>query len=544
MEGLREKCVPLRGKKKLGKCKWVSKAVVKSRRAKIKAWNKYQKDKTDNNLKKYRTKLKNSREQVRWAKRNFERKLAENIKNDSKSFYAYVRSKQRTKDKVGPLKDDGGNVIVEDGIAANILNDYFSSVFTIEDCTNIPVPEKLFKENLANEGLLQLDITAEMVENKLEKLKVNKCPGLDGMHPKMLCELRKELAGPLAKIYNCSLRTGIVPEEWREAGVAPLFKKGKKSEAQNYRPVSLTSLICKIMESMLKDAILMHLEKFALIHNSQHGFTKGKSCLTNLLDFLEEVTAIVDDGTPVDIIYLDFAKAFDKVPHERLSKKLVAHGIGGNIKRWVKNWLTGRRQKVCVNRTYSNWQHVVSGVPQGSVLGPLLFLIYINDLDREVISKIGKFADDTKMCRSVGSDLEVEILRQDLSKMYQWSMDWQMLFNTDKCTVMHLGKNNKEHDYKLGDKIVKKSKQETDLGVVIDDNGKFAEQCAKAVKQANAVLGMIKRNIHFKSKDVMVRLYKSLVRPRLEYCVQAWSPYLRKDIDRIERVQRRATRLK
>ena len=211
------------------------------------------------------------------------------------------------------------------------------------------------------------------------------------------------------------------------------------------------------MESLLKDAILVHLEKFKLIKNSQHGFTKGRSCFTNLLDFLEEVTATVDEGTPVDIIYLDFAKAFDKVPHQRLSHKLLAHGIGGDMQRWIKNWLADRRQKVCVNKIYSGWQEVRSGVPQGSVLGPLLFLIYINDLDEEVVSKVGKFADDTKMCRGVALDLEVEILRNDLNKMFQWSIDWQMLFNTDKCTVMHMGKNNLEHEYKLGGKVLRKS---------------------------------------------------------------------------------------
>ena len=544
MEDLRDKYVTLKkNNKKIGKCKWVNRAVVKSRRAKIKAWNKYQLDKTDKNLNRYKQKLKISRDRVRKAKRSFERKLADNIKNDSKSFYAYVRSKQRTKDRVGPLKDQGGEVIIDDEVAANILNDYFSSVFTIEDCSNIPEPAQIFKGSLIREGLFDLDITSEMVEKKLEKLNVSKCPGLDGMHPKMLYELRKEITGPMTQIFRCSLITGVVPKEWREAGVTPLFKKGKKSEMQNYRPVSLTSIICKIMESLLKDAILGHLDKFKLIRNSQHGFTKGRSCLTNLLDFLEEVTATVDEGTPVDIIYLDFAKAFDKVPHQRLSHKILAHGIGGDMQRWIKNWLADRRQKVCVNKIYSGWQEVRSGVPQGSVLGPLLFLIYINDLDEEVVSKVGKFADDTKMCRGVALDSEVEILRNDLKKMFQWSIDWQMLFNADKCTVMHMGKNNLKHEYKLGEKVLRQSKQEIDLGVVVDDNGKSAGQCAKAVKKANAVLGMIKRNIYFKSKDVIVKLYKSLVRPRLEYCIQAWSPYLKKDIDRLERVQRRATRM-
>ena len=236
IEDLRDKYVILKkNNKKIGKCKWVSRAVVKSRRAKIKAWNKYQQDKTEKNLDRYKQKLKISRDRVRWAKRSFERKLADNIKNDSKSFYAYVRSKQRTKDRVGPLKDQGGEVIIDDEVAANILNNYFSSVFTIEDCSNIPEPVKMFRGSLINEGLLELDITSEMIEKKLEELNVNKCPGLDGMHPKMLYELRKEITGPMTQIFKRSFITGEVPKEWREAGVTPLFKKGKKSEAQNYR---------------------------------------------------------------------------------------------------------------------------------------------------------------------------------------------------------------------------------------------------------------------------------------------------------------------
>ena len=205
--------------------------------------------------------------------------------------------------------------------------------------------------------------------------------------------------------------------------------------------------------------------------------------------------------------------------------------------------LGNRRQKVGVNGTYSNWNSVLSGVPQGSVLGPLLFVIYINDLDVDIVSKLSKFADDTKLARGVGSDLEAKSLSDDLNKIYQSSVDWEMLFNTEKCTVMHMGSDNKKREYLLGEKLLKKSKQESDLGVVMDSSGKPSLQCIKAVKNANVILGMIKRNIVFRSKLVVIKLYKALVRLRLEYCVQAWSPYVKKEIMMLERVQRRATRL-
>lgn len=540
---LRDKYVPF---KKTGnnKCKWVNKSVIKCRRAKNKAWIKYvESGKHPDMYQKYYKKLKKCTKANKTAKRNFEQNLSKNVKKDNKSFYAYVRSKQRTKEKVGPLKDKRGQVISEDKAAANVLNDYFSSVFTTENYANMPVPIQSFNGDIQTEGLLDIKITEALVASKLEKLDVNKCPGLDEIHPKLLYEIRKNVGKPLARMFKFSLEAGSVPLEWREAGVVPLFKKGNKSEPENYRPVSLTSLICKIMESILKDSILNHLDKFSLIKESQHGFSKGRSCLTNLLDFMETVTGTLDEGKPMDIIYLDFAKAFDKVPYRRLFSKLRSHGIGGKVADWIEEWLTDRRQKVGVNKKYSDWSNVVSGVPQGSVLGPLLFLIYINDLDGGVVSKLGKFADDTKVARGVANDTEIMTLREDLRKIVQWSIDWQMLFNIDKCTVMHLGSKNRQCDYKIGDQSIRKSKTERDLGVIMDCSGKSTEQCIMAVKKANVVLGMIKRNIHFKSKEVIVRLYKALVRPRLEYCIQVWCPYLKKDIDILEGVQRRATKM-
>jgi len=539
---LRDKWVPVKRNRK-GKCKWVNKAVMRTRRAKKKAWTKFQCQKTEKNMTNYKSKLRIAVAACRVAKREYEQKLANDVKDNSKSFFAYVRSKQRTKDRVGPLKDVAGKLVVDDEEAACLLNTYFSSVFTVEDLTSVPNPQQIFQVSDEYSGLLDLKISAGMVEKKLQELKVDKCPGLDEIHPKMLFELRKHISEPLANFFNQSLESGVVPVDWKDAGVTPLFKKGKKSDVQNYRPVSLTCVVCKIMESILKDVILDHLEKHKLIRDSQHGFTRGRSCLTNLLEFLEEVTLNLDEGRPVDVIYLDFSKAFDKVPYQRLFKKLLAHGIGGHILEWIRHWLMDRRQKVGVNKKYSDWEKVISGVPQGSVLGPLLFLIYINDLDIGIDSKLVKFADDTKMGRGVANEKEVELMRKDIKKLFQWSMDWQMLFNTEKCTVLHMGKNNKEAVYKMGASELKKSIQEKDLGVIVDKSGKSSEQCIMAVKKANGMLGMIKRNITFKNKKVIVKLYKALVRPRLEYCVQVWSPHLRKDIDMLEQVQRRATRL-
>ena len=262
----------------------------------------------------------------------------------------------------------------------------------------------------------------------------------------------------------------------------------------------------------------------------QHGFMKGKSCLTNLLEYLENVTKVLDEGDPLDVIYLDFAKAFDKVPHKRLIKKLEAHGISGNVSRWIKNWLKDRRQRVNINGKTSNWADVLSGVPQRSVLGPLLFLIYINDIDDGIISKIWKFADDTKICKNIKNERDVEILRKDLEQLYKWSEDWQMLFNLDKCVVIHMGNKNKKCLYELGGQKLKSVEPERDLGIIVHSNGKTSEQCTMAANKANQILGMIKRNIKWKDKNVITKLYKALVRPKLEYCVTSMVPTAEKKI--------------
>ena len=297
------------------------------------------------------------------------------------------------------------------------------------------------------------------------------------------------------------------------------------------------------MESLIKDEIVKHLEKFNLINDSQHGFTKGRSCLTNLLEFFEEITKLLDSGQPVDVIYLDFAKAFDKVPHERLLRKVQSHGVTGIVSTWIASWLSGRKQRVVLRGRYSIWSEVLSGVPQGSVLGPLLFLLFINDLDTGIISKLCKFADDTKLGGTVGTEEDVNKLRDDLKKLYLWAEEWQMAFNVDKCVVMHFGNKNKQYDYEMGGSKLKNSTAERDLGVIIASDGKVSEQCLVAAKKANSVLGMIKRNIKSRSREVIGRLYKTLVRPKLEYCVQMWCPYLSKDIEVLEKVQKRATKL-
>jgi len=211
--------------------------------------------------------------------------------------------------------------------------------------------------------------------------------------------------------------------------------------------------------------------------------------------------------------------------------------------RWIRNWLSGRRQRVVINGVSSEWKSVTSGVPQGSVLGPLLFIIYINDLENGLLSKVSKYADDTKLCARATSEQDRIQLQQDIDKLVEWSNKWQMEFNVEKCTVMHVGHRNRMHNYTMGAVNIETTQEEKDLGVYIKNDLKQEKQSKHSIKKANMVLSLISRNFEYKSKEIIIPLYKSLVRPHLEYAVSFWSPHYRRDIDKLERVQRRATKL-
>ena len=312
----------------------------------------------------------------------------------------------------------------------------------------------------------------------------------------------------------------------------------------------VTERVEKIMGRGEGGTILVHVgannadkEGTTAIVKKCRDLLKAKSCLTNLLCFLEEITKWVDDGSPVDVIYLDFQKAFDKVPHQRLICKLKSHGMGNSIINWIEQWLTDRRQRVVVDGEVSSWKSVLSGVPQGSVLGPILFLVYINDLEEGVTGKILKFADDTKLFRKVKEIGDKQNLQDDIDKLVKWSEKWQMLFNFGKCKCLHTGSGNTGMNYEMGGTILSKTVKEKDLGVTMNANMKVSEQCRIAASKGNQVLGMIRRSITYKEKSLIIPLYKAIVRPHLEYCIQAWNPHLRKDVYMLEKIQRRATKL-
>ena len=521
--------------------KWLDKETEKSIAKKRQAYKLFKRSESPDHYQSYVIAQRELKKTIRKKKRQFEMKIANKSKENPKEFYSYIRDKKTVRNHIGPLMSANGQLEHSNEGMCNILNNYFSSVFTNEtpQCVDSPDPCTTFNANL----ITSVSMAKEKIKRCIEKLKINKTPGPDGWHPRILKEIKEEIVIPLEIIFKKSVLTGEVPREWKLANVTPIFKKGDKKKPQNYRPISLTSIVGKIMETIIRDALEHHLESNCLINDSQHGFRRKRSCMTNLLEFYDTVTSNYDKRNNVDVIYLDFEKAFDTVPHERLLTKLASHGIRGNLLNWISNWLNNRKQRVVLNGKTSSWKDVTSGVPQGSVLGPLLFLIYINDLDNGLKSTVSKFADDTKLCGIANSHSNQLDIQEDLNILEQWSEKWLMKFNPSKCKVMHIGKNNTKYDYTLFGQNLTKVTSERDLGVIISNDLKPTKHCISASEKANKILGLIARSFDFKNPSIINQLYRSLVRPHLEYAVSVWSPNLIKDIDRLERVQRRATKL-
>ena len=497
-----DKFVPQKVKKLNNQPPWMNRDFLQLIRKKRRVWKRYNKYSSMEDKTEYENMERQVKNQIRNTKKNYERRLAREIKNNPKLFYNYINSKKSNRVAVGPLKHEG-KLVTDCEEICDKLGNHFGSVFTKEENSdgNINI------EDLTDQIIDDVLITVNDVKEKLKKLKPFSSAGPDNIRTRILIIASDEVAAPLQMIFQKSLDTGILPKDWKNANIVPVFKKGSRFEAGNYRPISLTSVICKVMESVLKDRIVNHLDTNKLIHSSQHGFMKKKSCLTNLLEYLETILTNIDEGDSVDVIYLDFAKAFDKVSHKHLAKVLEAHSIKGKILQWIISWLNDRSQRVYYNNKSSAWKPVWSGGPRVSALGPLCFVIYINILDlviKDAQTFLSKFADDSKAGRKVNTDKDREALQCSLNALTQWAQDWKMEFNESKCKVLHIGKNNPRYGYQMNGVNLEVSDKEKDVGVMIQEDLKPSKQCATAAAKANSILGQMARSFSYRNKTVWI----------------------------------------
>ena len=524
------------------KNQWMDGRCMVAREKRDLLWNRFRRHGGERAYNRYKTARNEYTKVRREAEVEYQRDIVDKCEKEPKLFHSFIKSKIKVKDKIQSLADQGKIYSDEEEIC-ELLNKKFQSVFTQEKVFEGEQNITSKKDNIEN-----IEISIKGIEGELKSLDKAKSGGPDEISCWVLKECAHELSKPLYIIMQESLNQGKLPESWKRANIVPLFKKGNRQEPLNYRPVSLTSVVCKIMEKIIRKSWIEYLEKNAMISGKQFGFRKGRSCVSNLLSYYSRITEKLQEREGwIDSIYLDFKKAFDRVPHQRLIWKLQNYGgVQGKLLRWMKDFLEGRKMRTTLRGKFSNWLEVTSGVPQGSVLAPIMFLIYINDIQENTTegNYMNMFADDAKIQRTVKNKDCCLKLQEDLDKLHKWSEKWQMEFNTEKSHIMNFGRSDRRPiwEYKLGNKILKESMKERDLGVVINKKLTSEDHINGIVKSTYALLANMKIAFTYIDEEMLRKILTSYIRPKLEYAAVVWSPHLKKDIMKLEKVQRAATR--
>lgn len=465
-----------------------------------------------------------------------EAKAVEAIGENPKYFYSYIKKKSKVKSRIGPLADADGKLTGDNKEMAELLSQQYSKVFSIPK-RNIPEFKKKCIDTLSD-----INFSGEDIGNAIDELRHNAAAGKDGFPAALLKNCKRNLVPPLVLFWRNCLDTGHIPVDLKQSIITPIHKGDTRSAPANYRPVALTSHLIKIFEKVLRNKIIEHFNKNNLFNNSQHGFRAGRSCLSQLLEHVDTLLTMLEDGSNADVVYLDFSKAFDKVDFNIVLNKLKGLGINGKIHSWITAFLTNRSQLVSVNGVLSDPQPVISGVPQGSVLGPLIFLVLIGDIDEDVLySVIKSFADDTRATKKVNSVEDIKKLQEDLEKIYKWTEDNNMSLNDTKFELLRYGldlliKTTTSYTTPAG-LLISPKDDAKDLGVIMSNDCSFTKQIDKVITKAKSLISWILRS--FKTREVkpMLLLYKSLVLPILEYCSVLWNPTTAGKIKSLDQLQ-------
>jgi hypothetical protein len=459
---------------------------------------------------------------------------------NSRNFWTFVRGSLKATPQLPCLIDETGSVIVADAGKAQLLQHQFTSVFTSDNGVRVPIKYRLPDAD----SIENIFITPESVKFSLSLLKPKVSYGSDGIPSIFLRKLADVLALPLCFIYNCSLDTSTLPLDWRTGVITPLPKNGKSSKPNQYRPISLVSNVCKGLERQIHSAILFHCRSHNVLSPFQHGFMPKRSVSSQLLCALDDWSNSLDNNIPIDVLYIDIAKAFDTVSHPKLLDKLHACGIRGSLFSWIKAYLSNRVQVVRINCSASLPSDVLSGVPQGSILGPLFFALFINDI-ADVIknSNILMYADDCKLYRAVRNPHDHALFKEDIAQVFEWAQYNQLSIAFQKCKILHLSSRfNHRYSYSFGDTPIDEVDIMKDLGVFVDRDLTFNTHIAKLVEKCSIMSNMIFRCFGDSPNHVLIHLFKTLIYPLLITASVIWLPHQKGEIALIENVQRRFTR--
>ena len=366
--------------------------------------------------------------------------------------------------------------------------------------------------------------------------------GPDSIPSIFWAKLSSSLCLPVSIIFSCSYKYSILPNDWKDATVLPLFKKGDPSLPANYRPISLTCTISKVMESMIRDNVMQYAQASNILSPSQHGFLPSRSTSTQLLECMYDWCRASELGCCTDVVYIDFKKAFDSVPHVKLKSKLISYGYCCSTVSWICEFLSNRSQHVRVNQALSDAAGVTSGIVQGSVLGPALFVLYANDLPTVCSNvQVKLYADDVKVYKMISCPADRLCLQEALDAIDKWSREWQLYFSVEKCQFMQLGYSDTNILYRLGTAILTPIANNKDLGITVNSNLKPSLHINNTVHKANARSKLILKCFHSCDPALLTKAFITYVRPLLEYGTSVWNPCYVGDINRLESVQRSFT---
>ena len=463
--------------------------------------------------------------------------------NNLGAFYKFINNKLRNSTGVAPLYDSSGILLASDLKKANLLNEYFESVF-INDDGNLPNLPSRLPTTTPPTGINDITITPKILLPIMKKLRTNSAAGPDKFPPVLFKNTRDSLALPLSVLFRNYIDLHELPNEWKFAIITPKFKPGSPSTPSNYRPIALTCTCCEILESVISDQLITFLNNHSLITKAQHGFLKRHSTTTNLMESLNSWTITLANHKSVTIAYVDFLRAFDSISPNKLLHKLEAYGISGNLLLWIKAFLSHRTQAVRVGSSISSTCSIISGVPQGSVLGPVFFNIFINDIvdlfdPTTCTAKL--FADDLKLFTVISDQNSFSNFQSNLDSLHSWSIMWQIGISNSKSFIFNLGPS--QHQlFSIGNSTLNSPTIVKDLGIIVDTELKFNNHIFDIVKKANQRAILIHRSFLSKNTTNLLLAYTINVRPLLEYATPVWNPSQLGLINTIESVQRKFTK--
>ena len=469
------------------------------------------------------------------------------IKSNPKYFFSYAKRFSKSRSSIAPLQRQDGTLTTDPTEKAQLLQQQYVSVFS--NPLDADVERSLsWVEAHDGETFDDFTFTPKDIEDAIGELDPYSAAPDGDIPAKVLTECKAQLAYPIWLLWDKSFQQGVIPPTLKQQTITPIFKKGNKADPSNYRPVSLTSHLIKTFERVLRIRLVDHLERNNILPDNQHGFRKNRSCLTQLLEHVDSVLKELNSGKEVDVIYLDYSKAFDKVDHTILLEKIKKYGIGGKVFTWIENFLTGRVQAVTVEGFKSSLEDVESGVPQGTVNGPIYFIIYVIDLALQIRNSIPlAFADDTKLMKAIISMICSALLQDDLGHVVEWSKVNNMVLHENKFEVMNFCLNHglpvdlRQYVTPSGVQIEPKDTVR-DLGVLISSDCSWTPHVCQVTAGARKMAAWVFGAFKDRSPLPMITLFKSMVRSKLEYCCPVWDPSKIGDIQAIENIQRQFTR--